>query len=124
MNMYVKGGGIPGEYWVGGYAAFAKENNICRPSPSELWVFADENPDTLNDGWLKTDMTNPNQWNDTPGAYHSGACAFNFADGHSELHKWRSPKTSPPIHYQRTDIVDPGSVDIQWMFSHSTTPLP
>jgi prepilin-type N-terminal cleavage/methylation domain-containing protein/prepilin-type processing-associated H-X9-DG protein len=124
MNMFVKGGAIPGMYWIPGYAVYTQESDIIAPAPSELWIFADENPDTINDGWLHTSMDNPNAWNDTPGSYHNGACPFNFADGHSQMHKWRSPKTSPLIAYDRISISDPGSVDIQWMFDHSTAPLP
>ena len=124
MNMFVKGSAVPGQYWLPGYAAYTKESDIRAPGPSEFWIFADENPDTINDGWLHTSMDNPNEWNDMPGSYHNGACVFTFADGHTEMHKWRSPKTCPPVAYIRTTIQDPGSVDIQWMFSHTTVPLP
>ena len=124
MNMFVKGSSIPGQYWLPGYATYSKESDIRAPGPSELWVFGDENPDTINDAWLRTSMDNPNEWNDTPGSYHIGGCAFCFADGHAEMHKWRSPKTCPPVAYTRTAIQDPGSPDIQWMFSHTTVPLP
>lgn len=122
MNMFVKGSAIPGAYWLPGYAVYAKESNVT--APSQLWVFADENPDTINDGWLHTSMDNANQWNDMPGSFHHGACPFTFADGHSELHKWHSSKTSPPVQYDRNAIDDQGSVDIQWMFEHTTVPLP
>ena len=124
MNMFVKGTSIPGEYWLPGYAAFTKENDLIAPTPSQLWVFADEHPDTINDGWLHTSMDNANEWNDMPGSYHNGACVFNFADGHDELHKWQSSKTCPPVIYERIPVEDPGSVDIQWMFNHSSVPLP
>jgi hypothetical protein len=40
------------------------------------------------------------------------------------MHKWRSPKTCPPVKYERTAIQDPGSDDIQCMFYHTTVPLP
>ena len=124
MNMFVKGSAIRGEYWLSGFAAFAKENEFITPSPSQLWVFADENPDTINDGWLHTSMDNANEWNDMPGSYHNGACPFNFADGHSELHKWQSSKSSPRVIYERIPVEDPGSVDIQWVFNHTTVSLP
>jgi prepilin-type N-terminal cleavage/methylation domain-containing protein/prepilin-type processing-associated H-X9-DG protein len=124
MNAFVAGGAQPGEYWVPGFVAYRKESQLTAPTPSELWVFADENPDTINDGWLNTNMANTNQWDDMPGSYHNGACAFNFADGHSEIHKWLSSKTCPLINYARTAIQDPGSVDIQWMYDHTSVPLP
>ena len=124
MNMFVKGNAVPGQYWLPGYAAYTRESDIRAPGPSELWVLADENPDTINDGWLHTSMDNPNEWNDMPGSYHNGACVFSFADGHTEMHQWRTSKACPPVAYNRTAIPDPGSVDIQWMFSHTTVPLP
>jgi len=124
MNAFLAGGAQPGEYWVPGFVAYAKESQLTSPSPSELWVFADENPDTINDGWLITDMANPDQWDDVPASHHNGSCAFNFADGHSETHKWLSSKTCPGISYERTAIQDPGSVDIQWMYHHSSVPSP
>jgi prepilin-type N-terminal cleavage/methylation domain-containing protein len=124
MNMFVKGSAPPGQYWLPGFASYTKESDMKSPAPSELWVFADENPDTINDGWLHTSMDNANEWNDMPGSYHNGACAFNFADGHNEMHKWRSSKTTTPIIYERIPTPDPGSVDIQWMFSHTSVPLP
>jgi prepilin-type N-terminal cleavage/methylation domain-containing protein len=123
MNMFVQGSALPGEYWLPGFATFIREGDLVAPAPSELWVFADENPDTVNDGWLHTSMDNPNEWNDMPGSFHDGACPFNFADGHSALHKWQSPKTSPRVIYDRIPVEDAGSVDIQWLFRHTTVPL-
>jgi len=124
MNAFIKRDSHPGDYWQPAFAAFAKESDISRPTPSQLWVFADENADTINDAWLRTEMTNTNSWNDMPGCYHSGACPFSFADGHAEMHKWRSAKTCPPVRYFRTAVDDPGSPDIQWMCAHTTVPLP
>ena len=69
-------------------------------------------------------MANPNQWDDMPGSYHNGACVFSFADGHTEMHKWRSPKTCPPVVCGRIPVQDLGSIDIQWMFCRTTEPLP
>lgn len=124
MNAFIEGSARPGQYWVPGFASYATESDLIAPVPSNLWVFADENADTINDGWLITAMANPNQWDDMPGSYHNGACTFNFADGHSEMHRWRSPKTCPPVAFGRTPVRDPGSADIQWMFSHTTVPAP
>jgi hypothetical protein len=126
MNAFVRGSACPGAFWVPGFASYMKESDITAPGPSELWVFADENADTINDAWLMImiETADPNQWGDVPGSYHNGACVFNFADGHNEMHKWRSPKTSPPVAYSRTPVQDPGSVDIQWMRRHTSVPLP
>jgi prepilin-type N-terminal cleavage/methylation domain-containing protein len=124
MNAFVAGSAQPGQYWVPGFVAYRKESQLIAPVPSELWVFADENADTINDAWLITSMDNKDGWDDMPGSFHNRACAFGFADGHSEIHKWLSPQTSLPVKYERIPVADPGSPDIQWMFQHTTVPLP
>jgi len=35
-------------------------------------------------------------WVNWPANYHNGASGLNFADGHSEIRKWRDPRTTPP----------------------------
>ena len=124
MNAFMTGNSPTGLYWVPGFVAYQKESQMVNPAPSQLWVFADEHPDTINDAWLRTEMDNPNQWDDLPGSYHQRACPFNFADGHSELHRRLSAKTSSPVTYGRPTVQDPGSPDIQWMLAHTTVALP
>lgn len=121
MNAFVRGGDHTGEYWLPGYAAYAKESDLVSPPPSQLWILADENPDTINDGLLRTEMDNTNAWNDVPGSFHNGACVFNFADGHVELHRWASVVTCPPVHYGPIPLQDPGSADIRWMYNHTSS---
>jgi prepilin-type N-terminal cleavage/methylation domain-containing protein/prepilin-type processing-associated H-X9-DG protein len=71
-------------------------------SPSKLFVLLDEHPDSINDGWMQTDPTpTPSAFNDLPASNHGGACGIAFADGHSEIHKWRSKTcTMLPVTYQ------------------------
>jgi len=66
----------------------------------------DEHPDSINDGFLQTDphtdisQWNPATWNDLPATYHDGACGFSFADGHSDIHKFKSRVcTILPVQY-------------------------
>ena len=49
----------------------------------------DEHPDSINDAYFINSDT-ASQWTDVPAAYHNGACGFSFADGHSEIKKWKS----------------------------------
>ena len=35
----------------------------------------------------------------TPATYHNGAGGISFADGHSEIHKWRGAATKIPVVY-------------------------
>ncbi len=71
---------------------YAKESDITRPSPSEAFVFCEENPYTINDGFLevRASPTAPG-FPDVPAAYTGGGCVFSFADGHAEWHKWLTP---------------------------------
>ena len=129
MNCYVLGGAVTNSVTLqtlsAGYATYLKESDITAPSPSQLWIFLDENGGTIDDGWMATKMNDLDQWDNLPGGYHNGACNLSFADGHSELHKWQSAKTCPAIDYvQHYGVFDPNSPDIQWMRHHTSAPQP
>ena len=87
MNCYVNG--YSGDATpVSGWSIYRKESDMTNPKPSDLWVFVDEHPDSINDGWLIISWQMANVWSDLPASYHNGACGFGFADGHAEIHKW------------------------------------
>jgi len=75
------------------YVQFFKLTMI--PQPSEIFVFLDEHPDSIDDGYF-VNRAYKYEWNDLPASYHNGACAFSFADGHSVLHRWQNPITKQP----------------------------
>jgi prepilin-type processing-associated H-X9-DG protein len=66
---------------------------------SKTWVFSDEHPDSINDGFQCTPYEDEEDtaWSDVPASYHNGACGFAFADGHSEIHKWMQRATDIPV---------------------------
>jgi len=68
------------------YRIFRKQSDLAVIGSANVWVMLDENPWSINDGWFCTD---PKSWVDKPATYHNNACGFSFADGHSEIHKWR-----------------------------------
>jgi len=74
-------------YANGTYRQFLKQTDV--PRPSWTWVTVDEHPDSINDGFFIVDIA-ATQWGDVPASFHNGACGFSFADGHAEIHKWRS----------------------------------
>jgi prepilin-type processing-associated H-X9-DG protein len=107
------------------YRGYMKLSDIIRPVPSDLLVFLDEHPDSINDGWMITAVDSPNKWMDLPASAHNNGCGVAFADGHSETHKWREGSTAQPIlRIQWNGFSTPGSKDIQWMFQHVSAPLP
>jgi prepilin-type N-terminal cleavage/methylation domain-containing protein/prepilin-type processing-associated H-X9-DG protein len=72
-----------------GAIVYVKESDITKPVPSNAFVFCEENPNTINDGFLEIYSEPSNAgFPDLPAAYLGGACAFSFADGHAEVHKW------------------------------------
>jgi prepilin-type N-terminal cleavage/methylation domain-containing protein/prepilin-type processing-associated H-X9-DG protein len=106
------------------YNIYNKSSQILNPAPVGLWVFIDENPDSINDGAFAVDM----DWHgftaafaDGPSILHNGGCGFGFADGHSEIHKWRDPRTVGPnfqSHYANDYVVGyvmPNNQDPAWL---------
>ena len=83
---------------------YVKETDITKPSPSDAFVFCEESPYTINDGYLEiASQTTAPGFPDVPAAYLGGACAFSFADGHAEAHRWmtsvliNAKNSSPPV---------------------------
>lgn len=56
--------------------------------PSMAFVFIDENPNTINDGYWAQNPATPTQWIDSPAHYHNKGGNLSFADGHAETRKW------------------------------------
>lgn len=81
------------------YRQFTRMSSV--PNPAMLFVFLDEHPDSINDGYFlnNADYSSFAYWGDLPASYHNGACGFSFADGHSEIHKWRSRCTIQKVTY-------------------------
>ncbi len=73
-----------------GALQYSKESDLKFPiTPSQGFVFCEESPYTINDGLLQVDaLTSKPGFPDVPAAYLGGACAFSFADGHVEIHRW------------------------------------
>ena len=67
------------------------------PKPVSIFVFLDEHPDSINDGYFINSGYNW-EWIDLPASYHNGACNLSFADGHAETHRWDLESTKAPAH--------------------------
>jgi prepilin-type N-terminal cleavage/methylation domain-containing protein/prepilin-type processing-associated H-X9-DG protein len=117
-----------GGYWL----IYTKENQMVGGlTPADIWVLLDEHPDSINDGVfgnLVATRNNDAHWFDVPAKWHDNACAFSFADGHSEIHRWLHPDDIPNAYYDGRDIsgkdgtreqstVDP---DVLWFGAHTT----
>jgi prepilin-type N-terminal cleavage/methylation domain-containing protein len=116
-----------------GYKQFFKVEQI--PHPSDIFVFLDEHPDSIDDGYfLNRESSAANngygsaqgdEWIRLPASYHNLATAFSFGDGHSSLHRWLNPTTiRPPVAYAANlPIQIPAtpaseSADFDWIMEH------
>jgi len=111
-----------------GYRQFLKLSSV--PRPADLFVFADEHPDSINDGYLLNDA-NPAtfaRWGDLPASYHQGGAGFSFSDGHAEIHMWKSSATKLPVRTNTFALVpftaaNAGTLDRDWMTAHASIPF-
>jgi prepilin-type N-terminal cleavage/methylation domain-containing protein/prepilin-type processing-associated H-X9-DG protein len=126
MNGFIQGGAYGKtavSTWYANWQGYNKLGDIINPTPSDLWLFIDEHPDSINDAWMITNVTNPDEWEDLPASYHDGACGFAFTDGHSQIKKWVNAVTLQPIRYNSLNGAWPGAAksgDIAWMIVHSS----
>jgi prepilin-type N-terminal cleavage/methylation domain-containing protein len=68
------------------------------PNPSGIFVFIDEHPHSINDGYfLNKPDSNPPHWYDLPAAHHNRGANLSFADMHIEYRKWVSVNTVHPV---------------------------
>jgi len=75
--------------------SWKKLTTIREPSPSRLFVFIDEHPDTLYDAQFGNPAgapVYPQIWFDMPADRHSQGAGLSFADGHAEHWRWKVPK--------------------------------
>ena len=122
------------------YVQFFKTTQILRPS--DIFVFLDEHPDSIDDGYFvnkestpaptpppgygySSTITTSSEWTDLPASYHNRSTSFSFADGHASLHRWLGDHTirpslpsaaNLPMVVQKDD-----TTDFQWVMDHMST---
>ncbi len=113
----------------GDWRIYRKLSQMRSPGPSRTFVFLDEREDSINDGMFVVDMGGyPGRGIryrivDIPASYHNGSGGFSFADGHSEMKKWKDPRTMAPFKRGVATPYDrpsPNNQDIAWMQERAT----
>ena len=116
MNCYIS----PDGAWDPDQLYFQKASQMTRPGPSSTYVFLDEAAASINDGFFAVNMSTFDRWSpnksttDRPASYHNKAGSFSFADGHSEIHKWRGPEVWKDEGYgfsENEPIMGTGDID-------------
>jgi prepilin-type processing-associated H-X9-DG protein len=96
--------------------------------PSVAYVLIDEKDTSIDDGEFLVNETVNNVIANIPASYHAGAGGVTFADGHAEIHKWRTAEVLLPA--QQAGIINtphenfiscnPGNIDLLWLQDHAT----
>lgn len=91
-----------------GYKIFRKTSDWNSTLPAtDCMVFTDENPLSINDGFLLIDM--PGGAGDHPAVNHGNSSSLTYGDGHCQLHKWNDAL-----------LGHSGTTDYQWLALHVT----
>ena len=108
--------------WTSWYVA-KKSTDFHSPGPSDVWVFSDEHPDSIDDDAMYTASYPVTKFTELPGTQHGGACGLAFADGHSEIHRWKGPTltahlnvTFATVQQVTCTLTDP---DMLWLADHT-----
>jgi prepilin-type N-terminal cleavage/methylation domain-containing protein len=131
MNWVGGDGSNPAAPWGGWgetWRVYRKMTDMIDPGPSSTFVILDERETSINDAFFVVNMSGyPNgrtSMPDMPASYHNKAGGLSFADGHSEIKKWRDPFTTQPVR-PKEDVTllgtGPGAnADVRWMQEHAT----
>jgi prepilin-type N-terminal cleavage/methylation domain-containing protein/prepilin-type processing-associated H-X9-DG protein len=110
-----------------GWKQYIKMTDIVVPTPADAFIFADEHPGSINDGFLEMHCQTPD-FPDVPAAVRHGRnCGISFADGHAVLQKWLTqvlliPEVQGiPVKSISTTA---NNVDWLWLRDHASCPVP
>jgi prepilin-type N-terminal cleavage/methylation domain-containing protein/prepilin-type processing-associated H-X9-DG protein len=101
------------------FFTFRKYTEIVRPPPAQAFVFLDEHPEAIDDGYFLVFLDRRHLWGNMPANYHNGACGFSFADGHAETRKWRDPDTLA----KKIPANPMGPNDVPWIQLRTSAPI-
>ena len=111
--------GVTGQQNGVNYKVFSKFSDFggAGLSASDCFVYLDENPLSLNDGWFLF-YGSGSTINDKPAINHGMSSSFSFADGHAEFQLWHDVFLDPSLTPGTS-----GASDTLWLAGHGTYPL-
>jgi prepilin-type N-terminal cleavage/methylation domain-containing protein/prepilin-type processing-associated H-X9-DG protein len=129
----------PPSSWVTGasrYKNMRKVSDMTGPGPTDIFILLDEHENSINDAhyFPFADLTRytRNPWLDAPSGRHGNSGGFAFADGHSEVHKWKTAGLSKvrlasdgstPRPYPDLPFIGASELpDYLWMTNHIAPP--
>src|ERR1019366_1720213 len=106
-----------------GFISFRKTTGFVKLPATDAFVFVDERDDSVDDGFFGLDMGD-NYIRNFPADFHGGVGSITFADGHAELHRWRSEELKSPqqsgiaTEFYSVQMVADSNVDLLWLRDH------
>ncbi len=130
--------GPPSGYVTGAsqYRNVMRMSQMTSPGPTQFFVLLDEHENSINDAhYFPFDnmrQFSKNKWLDAPSGRHGNAGGFVFADGHSEIRKWRTSGLTKVVKgadgatlrpYPDLPFIGTSELgDFQWMTNHIAPP--
>ncbi len=116
------------------WRVYQRLSDLVDPGPTRTALFWDQREDTINTGNFGIHMTGwpdapgKTQWgSDLPSMYHGRAGGLSFADGHSEIRRWKDARTMPPLVKGKVlsgfNQAQPNNPDIIWLQQRATRRL-
>ncbi len=118
----------PSDWWCAPDENFVNYRRLTQiRNPAQILTFVDERADSIDDGSFGTDLVNRGaaaELVNVPASYHNGAGGIGFADGHSEIHRWRDGRTNFPMGTAQLteNISSPNNVDVAWLQARGSVP--
>jgi prepilin-type N-terminal cleavage/methylation domain-containing protein/prepilin-type processing-associated H-X9-DG protein len=113
------------------YKTVKKLGDLTEPGPAAIFTLLDEHENSINDSHFfpfNNLRTYDRRWLDAPSGRHGNAAGFTFADGHSEVRKWKGSNLNG---FKRSGgavvpndiswLPDAGRIDWAW-FTNSIAP--
>jgi len=105
-----------------GFKAYKRTGELTDLKPSDAWVFVEEHPDSINDGYFQVNMSSQ-VFPDLPGSNHGGVGMFSYADSHVEARRWLDDATRLKVRKTSVQNSPAGSRDWAWLTEHTTARL-
>jgi len=74
-----------------GYRTFVKDSELGVAGAAEVWMIADENELSIDDGWFLVTMDDSQPFASFPATRHQRGFGLNYLDGHADVQKLRDP---------------------------------
>jgi hypothetical protein len=100
---------------------------MTRPGPSKTWVFTEESPYSIDDGFFALDPRDTTKWFNSPAVLHGTSSVLAYGDGHSAVRQWTdtsmiNEKPATPSGTTDNWPASPSSGDLAWFISVTTAP--